>query len=319
MEYFKRFLIIFFIFLLVLSLFLKPAVIFIVKSQVKKILPGASVNINGCSFNPFSRLVLTDLRISRQPDYDCKVSRAEVNFTPASILKGLSGKSLEIIESCQFSWDYLEVKGLRIESGYLKASRFKDDGVMEIRGIKFGKLSLKDIQGKVRLKDEYLFLNSLSAKIFGGFLQGNCRISLTQPFGYQADLNFVNLDLNVFVKDFDLKEKVEITGKVSGFLKSQGQQDKIEFMNGNFAAGLEGGVLTIKDLRFLENMARRSGQAMDLVVESFKNYHYNKGVTTITLQDNNIVFFINLEGNTGKRQLDIVPHDFNWIAFIRGF
>ncbi len=311
MKYFKRFLLIFFIFLLVLLLFIKPVVIFIVKHQIKKILPGTNVTISGGSIDPLSRFVLTGIRLSRQPEYDCKVNRIEVNFSPASILKGLVGKPWELIESCQLNLDSLVVKDARIESGYFKVSRFKDDGVMEIRRIKFGKLSLKDIQGKVRLKDEYLFLNSLSGKLFGGFLKGNGQINLTKPFGYQADLNFVNLDLNVFIKDFDLQEKAEITGKVSGFLRSQGQPDKIEVINGNFSAGQEGGTLTIKDLRFLENMARSSGQTLDLVVESFKNYRYNTGVTIVSLQDNNIVFFINLDGNTGKRDLNITLHDFN--------
>ncbi len=311
MKCFKCFVVVFFIFLLVASFFLQPVAIFIVKNKLKKILPGASVTINGGSFNPFHRLVLTGLRISRQPEYDCKVNRAEVCFSPVSILKGLGGKPWEIIESCRFNLDFLVLKDARIESGYFQVTRYKDDGVVRIQGIKFGKLSLKDLQGKVSLKGEYLLLDSLSANLFGGFLQGNCRINLAQPFAYQADFNFVNLDLNVFIKDFKLEEKAEITGKVSGFLKSQGQADKIEVINGNFAAGLEGGMLTIKDLSFLENMARSSGQALDLVVESFKNYRYNKGTTTISLQDNNIIFIVDFDGNTGKRSLNIVLHDFN--------
>jgi len=326
-KYFKRFLIIFFIFLLVIAIFLKPAVVFIVKEQIKKLLPGTSVIVTGCSLNPFRRFtpleiphcgkpflmgpVLTGIRISRLPEYDCKINSVEVNFSPASILKGLTGKPWEIIESCRFNLDFLAAKDARIESGYLKVTRLRDDGVVLVRLAKLGKLNLRDIQGKVSLQDEYLILDSLSARILGGFLHGRCQINFSGPLRYQADLNFVNLDLDTLTKDFAFDEQVVLSGKVSGFLKLRGQMEKFEIIDGNLTAGEEGGTLTIKDRKFLENIARGSGQAMDLVVESFQNYRYNTGITTVSLQDNNAVFFINLDGKTGKRVLNIILRDFN--------
>jgi hypothetical protein len=113
------------------------------------------------------------------------------------------------------------------------------------------------------------------------------------------------------MKDFAFDEKAEVTGQVSGFLKLQGENQFVRVLDGNLASGKEGGSLTIKDTRFLQNLARSSGQALDLVVESFKNYRYNTAKTTIVLENNNIVFLINLNGSAGKRSLNLTFHDFN--------
>jgi hypothetical protein len=70
-------------------------------------------------------------------------------------------------------------------------------------------------------------------------------------------------------------------------------------------------MLTIKDSGYLENMARSSGQSLDILVESLKNYHYNSGVAKLSLERNNFIFDIFLEGETGKRNLKVTLHDFN--------
>jgi hypothetical protein len=69
-------------------------------------------------------------------------------------------------------------------------------------------------------------------------------------------------------------------------------------------------MLTITDDKFLNNVAKSSGQSLDILVESFKNYHYNTGVMKLSLERGDIVFDIALEGEAGKRNLSIVLHDF---------
>ncbi len=243
--------------------------------------------------------------------YDFKIKHAQVKFSPGSIFRGIKGNLWETIESCDVSIEYLEAGGARLQGGYLRVARGKNDGLIGAETLRIGKLNIKDIKGKARLEGEYLFLDSLSAGTLSGLLQGSFGVNLDDFFKYQAELNLVNLDMDVFVKDFAFNEKVDVTGKVSGFLRLRGQKEKILAIDGNFSAGKDGGTLTIKDLRFLENIARGSGQALDLVVESFKNYRYNTGSIHISLENNNIVFLINLDGNTGKRSLNIILHDFN--------
>jgi len=296
---------------LALGMALSPLAIFIAKTQIKKLLPGSNVTINNCSVNPFRKLSFSGVQVSKKPLYDLKIKQAQIGFSLASIFKGLKLNPWELIESCQIDVDSLEMNQVFLESGYLKATRGHDDGVIKINKIKTGKLNIKDFKGKARLEDGYLFFDSLTAALLGGHLEGNSRIKLAGAVTYQVKLNFFDLDLDTFMKDFEFKEKAEVSGKVSGLLELQGQMQDVSILEGKLSTGKEGGTLTIKDARFLETLARSSGQALDLVVESFKNYRYNIGITNISLQDNKVVFVIDLDGSAGKRSLNITLHDFN--------
>jgi len=307
----KRILIIVLIFSLTLGIALSPLAIVIAKSQLKKLLPGSRVTINGCSVNPFRQLSFSGVQVSKKPWYDFKIKQAQFCFSLASILKGLKVNPWELIESCQIDVDSLEMNQVLLESGYLKATRGRVDGVIKVKEVKVGKLNIKDIRGKARLEDGYLFLNLLTAELLGGHLEGDSRIKLAGTVTYQVKLNFIDLDLDAFTKDFEFKEKAEVSGKVSGLLKLQGQMQEVVILDGKLSIGKDGGTLFIKDARFLENLARSSGQVLDLVVESFKNYRYNIGIINLSLQDNNIVFLIDLDGSAGKRSLNIILHDFN--------
>lgn len=218
----------------------------------------------------------------------------------------------ELIKACQITVDSLETSQFRLKTGYLKVSREgRDDGVIAIQEVKAGKLVVKGILGKAWLKDDYLFLDSLSARLLGGRLELDSQIKLPGDLVYQADLNFLDLDLDVLVKEFELEEKADVSGKVGGSLKLKGKLQEIEVLEGDFSAGKDGGILTIKDRQFLERLARSSKLDPDLVVESFQNYRYNTGVITASLQDNNIVLFFNLAGPGGKRNFNIIQHDLN--------
>jgi len=46
------------------------------------------------------------------------------------------------------------------------------------------------------------------------------------------------------------------------------------------------------------------------MVENFKNYRYNTGLLSLGLEDNNVILKLALEGNAGKRNLEVIFHDF---------
>ncbi|MCM8789859.1 MAG: YdbH domain-containing protein [Candidatus Omnitrophica bacterium] len=113
-----------------------------------------------------------------------------------------------------------------------------------------------------------------------------------------------------FVRDFNLGEKIRLSGKLAGAVILSGSGNNIKAVNGKFMTTGTGGVLIIKDNRFLENMARNSGQLLDILAESFKDYHYNTGVIKLSFDKGNLILDIVLEGDVGKRSLNIVLHDF---------
>ena len=51
-------------------------------------------------------------------------------------------------------------------------------------------------------------------------------------------------------------------------------------------------------------------QPVDLLVESFKDYRYNVAIMNLSLENNNVMLRISLDGATGKRNLNVVLHDF---------
>ena len=101
-----------------------------------------------------------------------------------------------------------------------------------------------------------------------------------------------------------------MTGRLNGDLVFENRGTEISILNGKLSNLGSGGMLIIKDTKFLENMARNTGQSTDLLVENFKNYHYNIGSIKLFLENNNLALDTALDGETGKRDINIVLHDF---------
>lgn len=311
MKNFNRVLITILVILSVLAISINPLILSLVRREFKIRLPGSVVEISQCRFDPFGKLSFSDIKINKLSVYDIRIRYLAFGFSFFSIFKAFQGNFLRIIESFDMNLDSLEINSVRINNGHLKVSRSSDNGAIECAEFKYEKLKVVDIKAKAGLKDDHLRINSLSGRLLGGIFQGDSLIRLKEPLEYQANLNFINLDLDTFMKDFALDEKAAVTGQMNGFMKLLGENQFIRIMEGKLTSGQAGGTLTIKDTGFLQNLARSSGQALDLVVESFKNYRYNSGKTSIALENNNIIFLVDLDGRSGKRSLNLTFHDFN--------
>jgi len=204
----------------------------------------------------------------------------------------------------------LDGRGIRVENGTIKIARGQP-GDLFIQKFQYGKLKIDDIRAGVRLAGKDLFLESLSGQAFNGELQGALSVTLDNPLAYLARLSFVNLDLEGFVADFDLEEKFQMSGMMSGKITVIGRGQNFNIIDGVFSSVASGGVLVIKNNEFLENIARGSRQPLDIVVASLKNYHYNVGVLKLFLENGNLIFDMALDGETGKRNIQITLHDFN--------
>jgi hypothetical protein len=126
-----------------------------------------------------------------------------------------------------------------------------------------------------------------------------------------VNLEFSGIDLNAFVHDFKLNEKVDLNGRMEGVAVLKGKGLNFTVLSGDFTANAPGGDLTIKDKSYLEKIARGSGQSLDILVENFKNYHYNKGVMNLSLVEGNLILDIALDGEAGKRNFTVTMHNFN--------
>jgi hypothetical protein len=145
----------------------------------------------------------------------------------------------------------------------------------------------------------------------GGSVKGEFTISLGRDMNYNLRLNSQGLEIKKFVDDMKFNEKFDMTGRMDGEFSLSGMKGEIKDIRGDFNTETPGGVLIIKDKTFLKNIARQSNQPLDIVVESFRNYNYNKGIIKLAIENNNLVMEMRLDGKAGKRNLAVVVHDFN--------
>jgi hypothetical protein len=207
--------------------------------------------------------------------------------------------------------DSLDSFGIIIENANLKAAQIPAIGTLNIAKVKYDKAVINQIKANVRLEGSSLTFDTFSARIFDGEVRGNLSFKLDKEGVYRADLEFIGLDPEAFVKDFKLEEKFNLSGKISGAVKLAGRGPDIKIIAGNLKASPLGGMLTITDTGYLEKLARDSGESLNILVESLKNYHYNNGRLNLSLEQGNLIFDAALEGEAGKRNLIVVLHDFN--------
>lgn len=203
----------------------------------------------------------------------------------------------------------LKYQDFQLQGAHLEASQNKQ-GELSIEKIQYDKVKIKNIKSIVRLDNKTFYINSLSAKVFKGDILGNLSLKISKDWEYFCHLNFTNIDLADFIDSFNLQNKVQANGTLVGSLDLKGRGADITVLDGGFNALGSGGMLVIKDDNFLENTAKKTGQSLDMMLESFKDYYYNSGVIKLSLDKGNLIFNIALEGEKGKRDLDIIVHDF---------
>ncbi len=265
---------VFVIFLICLCV--NPLILFVIKRQITKVLVGSSVEIENFNISwPFNRIVISGLRIAKNPLYDLKLKELSFEYNLLSLIKG--GKIMVDVNEAE---------------------------------LKYSKIEITDMIGSAIIQGRDIMVNSLTGSFLGGKLDLKAKINIDRLVSYDFTANLTDIDLKRLVKDFNLERKVGVDGKISGELSSRGTGLQFIGLNGNLIAVAPGGALNIKDAEYLKKIAESSNQSFDIMMERFKNYSYNNGSAVLSLVDGNLVLNIDLEGDTGKRNLQIVLHDF---------
>lgn len=257
---------------------IKPFAIKQIKKQIIMATEAKTVKVKDLQFSWQGPLVLSGLEINKGNDFN-------INVTHITLDRGL--------------W------------GLFQGSH----GSMRIKSLMVNQIKIKEIKIGFWLKGEDLKIDIDEGAILNGTMNGHAVLRLTRVPSYQATMVFENLSMPQFVKDFKLKDKVQITGLMGGKIEIQGMGKDFQIIDGKLDSLGAGGELVITDTQYLESMARRSGQSFDLIVASLKHYLYNNGRVQLALNQGNLDFDIALEGAAGKRKLTIVLHDFNLERF----
>lgn len=278
------------------------------------------------------------VKIRERNSYDVKIEKIRVYYKLRSILK----KKIEKIEALNANLDFnrgdIKIKAvasIRIDipakiADYIKlnvsslntslfqaegitlnAVQGQDAGKFYIKAIKYNKLKIGDVAGKAGLKGKILNINPILVSFLEGNVKGDFNISLDEEMNYNLRLNSQSLAIKKFVDEMELNEKFDMTGRLGGVFYMSGMGQEIKEIKGDFRTDPIGGTLIINDRTFLENVAKQSNQPLDIIVESFRNYIYNKGTVKLSAETGNLVMDLELEGKSGKRSLAIILHDFN--------
>lgn len=266
--------------ILVIAFCAKPLTIYIVKQALGKAFPESAVSIRSCSIKPFSLITFSDIEIKKEPAFAINLKQFEIRFRIISLLNANA---------------FISIEGLDCE---------------------LGKLRLSDCSARAVIKGRHTDLELLSCTIFGGQIKGNAGLESNGGPEYRAELNVNGIEIGELIEDFELGEKFRMSGMLSGVVQAEGKAELIRMLSGKLSAAPPGGTLVINDTRFLENIARSSGQSFEMLVESFRNYRYNTGMLKASLDSGNLVFDIALDGEAGRRKLDIVVHDFSLRSLI---
>jgi len=218
--------------------------------------------------------------------------------------------SENLVRAIDCTIDTLKTEDLLLEQANLKGMLGTEGAGFHITKMRYNGVKLDDISGAAILNDTIVLLKSLTARLFDGIVSGHTRLSIDKEREFAIDLQCAGINLNTFVNDLKLNTKFQMTGILSGRVTLEGKGFNLNRVAGTLSTDPAGGVLVIHDTRFLEEMAKKSGQPLNIVMEIFRQYQYTIGVMKLSVDGANLVLNIALEGEAGKRTFDVILHDF---------
>ncbi len=290
--------------ILAVMLALKPAVNFLLTKELKLMFPGSKISLRGCIFRPFSNLNFSEIKIQKEKDYELKIKDFGFNYSLGTFVKrdGLNITIGKLDYSFVMAGFQANDISLKLEKDFAHLELF-------VRQLKYNKVDLNDLKGMLRIDNNTLSSEYLSARIWDGQIKAGLNAKLDNLREYVVDLKLSGLNVERLINDFDLAERFQMSGTINGPINLKGSGNSVSILEGNLSAGSEGGKLIIKDNNFMQGMAQKTGQSLDLIVESFKDYHYNTGIIKLSLEQGNIILNVDLDGETGKRNLEIRLHN----------
>ena len=243
---------------------------------------------------------LSDLRL--------RLSFPDLDLSGTISLSYLPGEKK--ITNLDVKFDTVEARGVTLSGLMISQAPGSDRGELYIKKMAYNNAVINDARGTLRKENNIFYCDDLKGRVLDGQISGDMTIDIGKGPEFSLSLDGAGLDLNSFTRDFKMEEKLGMTGLLNGSISLSGNSSGISGLSGRFTAGAPGGSLNIKDKRFIENMARRTGQSLEILEENLKNYRYNTGIVSMTLDGANIIMDVELNGDAGKREFNVILHDF---------
>lgn len=181
---------------------------------------------------------------------------------------------------------------------------------LSIESLQAGKLHVEGLRAGVRLSGRTLSLQPLFFRFLGQPVTGRATVLLQTPLRTDIHLSLATLPVSALLETMDWDKKLSVKSLLTGdvFLAFEG--DRLADLRGNLASLSPGGDIVILDQEFLRQIAERAKQPLEIVKASFENYHYNTGIVSLSLADEKVRLGLHLDGEQGKRDLEVTLHDF---------
>jgi hypothetical protein len=219
--------------------------------------------------------------------------------------------SRRIVDYLALKISSLDANGMHLENASVGSALRLKTGNFYVGQVRFDRAKLEDIAGRIILGSEGFALDPVCARLFGGNLCGNMAMMLDNEGRYAFNLSASGVGLDAIVDDFKLADKFRMTGKIEGTVSVKGAGLNLALIRGDLSVAQPGGTLVITDEGFLKNLAAQTQQSLEMLVESFKDYHYDTGIIKLSLDKGNLVLDAAMDGISGKRNLNITFHNFN--------
>ncbi len=214
----------------------------------------------------------------------------------------------QILHAIEIQLNSLEFQDLVLKNALLKVTE-QEPGNFHMDSFQYNKLKVTNLGSRVILDQEKLVFPNLSGTTLNGKISGELVLGNNPLIDYKFNIHVENLDVQVFIHEFEFEKTFTMPGLMSGDVALAGKGPGVKILSGNISLGEKGGVLVIKDTRFLETVAKNSNLPPDLVVDSFKNYNYNTGIVALSLDQGNVGVEISLDGKAGKQKFNFIFHD----------
>lgn len=194
---------------------------------------------------------------------------------------------------------------LEVSGAELSVREKAENGRLTVQKICYNKLAITDIESAVSLKKEILSLDRLTARSLGGDISADVKLRLDKSPDYLVNMSVREISLDRVTGDLELKSRVRMSGTLGGEIGLRGQGQVISFLNADSSVVAPGGTLIITDAGFLDAIAKGSGQYLETVTESFKDYRYAEGKARVYKEGEDYVLEVFLDGEQGKRDFKI--------------
>ncbi len=181
-------------------------------------------------------------------------------------------------------------------------------GKLTVRQIAFQKWNLDEILIDFELKNDRLDLTLDSALWLGVTLTGTGDIRFAPAMAYALKVEITALPISRILTTYEWDKKLSVSGQLGGTLDIAGSSSRITELKGVLRNATDGNIV-ILDQAFLQRIADSAKQPIEIIKATFENYHYNEGEVAVSLDNQNIRLGINLNGEAGKRNLEVYLHD----------